>query len=343
MIQPQTPLEKLHQRRYDPNREPAPEQFLVRIGSRRVGSLQNLITFSGKQKQGKSRYVAATIAAAITGAEIFGISAQLPKSRPRVALFDTEQGDFDFYKQIKQIKQMAGLEELPATFDAFTLREDPPLGILKMIDAYLAGNPDCSLIFIDGILDLILDFNNVADSKKLANFLKLITKKYNCLAVGVMHRGKGNDTNIGNIGAMVDRLAQSVIKIEKTEAGTFRMAPEFMRSDADFDPVEIFYNGTAWAQCYGPAPTETPDPAPVRKISNRPADIDALEHRQNVETIFSIGDFLTYDQLIAGIKEIYGAGRNWAQECAKHLRFEGLIFRTGDGWTNRRQTKIGNF
>lgn len=341
MNEPKTIAELLNARRYDPNRQPIPEQVVLRINGRRVGSVQNIITLSGKQKQGKSRYLAAIAAAAITGADIFSISVAPPSGRNRVAIFDTEQGEYDFYRQIEQVKKIAGVSHLPAFFDAYTCREDSPVNILKMVNAYLTQHPDCALLFLDGILDLLLDFNNVAESKRLANFLKRISKQHNCLIVGVMHRGKGNDTSIGNIGSMIDRLAQSVLKVEKTEAGTFRLAAEFMRSDIDFDPVEIYHNGQDWQQVYGAAPGVEIPPAPVRKIMPRPQEIEPLEHRQNVETIFSsIGDFITYDQLIKGIKELYGVGRNWAVDCCKHLRFEGLIFHTGDGWTNKRQTKI---
>ena len=330
--------ELLNLRRYDPTKEPPHDTVIMQVGGRKVGSLQNLVTFTGKQKNGKSRYIAAAVAAGLTGAELFSISMKTPKGRPRVALFDTEQGEYDFYRQITQVRQFCGLSRIPATFDAFNTREDDPAVILKMMDHYLATTPECSILIVDGILDLLMDFNNVLESKRLINHLKRITKHYNILLIGVLHRGKGNDMTIGNIGSMADRLAQSVLKVEKTELNTFRLSSDFMRSDADFDPVEICNNNGHWEQTF--ATPETDAKTPVRSIQPRPADYELGEHMAKIPAIFMGADFLSYKQLTQEIKEVYGTGRNWAVECITHLQQEGLIYKTPEGYTHRKQTKI---
>jgi len=328
---------QLNSRRYDPTRQPTPDQVVIRINDKKVGSLQNLVTLTGKQKNGKSRFLAVMIAAGLTGNSIFNIEVNLPLSRPKIALFDTEQGDYDFYRQIEQIKRFGNFKVLPDHFDAFTMREDQAVNILKMISAYLELNPDCGLLFLDGILDCLLDFNNVAESKRLTNFFKKITKKYNVLMVGILHRGKGNDTTIGNIGSMSDRLAQSVLKVEKNkETSTFSLSSEFLRSDEDFDPINILWNGNGWIQVPNIPATLT---GPI-KTKKDPIDIENRDHQEKIHEIFRTADFFNYDNLIQAIKEIYGSGRNWAVECIKHLREENIIFKTELGYTNKPQKKI---
>lgn len=338
---PPTVAELLQQRKFDPNKSPAPEQIIFRIGGKKVGSLQNLVTFTGKQKNGKTRYIAATIAAGLTGNSIFQIQLRTPAHRHKIALFDTEQGEYDFYRLVAQIKDFTGLNELPATFDAFNTREDDPLTILKLIYEYLKQTPDCSVLVIDGLLDLVLDFNNVTESKKVTNYIKKITKQFNCLVIAVLHRGKGTDTTIGNIGSMADRLAQSVLKVEKNkERGTFVLSSDFMRSDEDFTPIEIWKTGNVWEETFHMPETET-NPAPVRPLKPRPQDYEYQHHFERLQEIFTDGALLLdYEQLIKEIKEIYGVGRNWAVDCIKHLKSENLIYKTPDGYTTQAQKRM---
>lgn len=329
--------ELLAARKYNPNSEPQPEQILLKIGGKRVGSIQNLVTFTGKQKNGKSRFIGATIASAISGQEIFQIRLRTPQHRPRIALFDTEQSDYDFFKQMEQIKKFAGMNNLPPVFDAFNTREDEPQATLQMVDHYLANNPDCSILFLDGILDLLMDFNNVVESKMLTNFFKKITKERNCLLIGVMHRGKGNDMTVGNIGSMADRLAQSVIKVEKNkERGTYCMSSDFMRSDEDFTPVEIFYNNGTWEETFHIPENDNK----VKPLKLRPQEWDISEHINLMPQIFNRTGQIPYKDLIENIKQVYATGRNWAVDCIKHLVEEGIIYRHPDGYSTDNQVKL---
>lgn len=328
----------LEQRRYDPNSEPQPEQVILKIGGKKVGALQNLVTLTGKQKNGKSRYIGATIAAGLTGSELFQIQLILPPRRRKICLFDTEQSDFDFSRSMKQVKQFAGAEVLPPTFEAFNTREDDPAIQIQMIETYLQNTPECSVIIVDGVLDLLMSYNNEEESKRLANFIKRCTKIYNCLMIGVLHRGKGNDLTIGHIGSMADRIAQSVLKVEKDkDRNTFTLSSDFMRSDEDFYPVQIWNNAGHWEETFAPA--ETTD-TKVKPLQKRPADYDIQDHRDNVRQIFNGTDYLSYEDLAQLIKEVYTVGRNWAVECISYLRSEGLVYRHPKGYSTQSQAKI---
>lgn len=333
----------LQARRYDPNRQPPSEQFILTIGGKKIGSLQNLVTITGKQKNGKSRYVAAVIASGLAGKDIFEISLRLPANRSRIALFDTEQSEYDFYKQIRTIKELSGLTELPANFDAFNTREDDPYTTLQMLTRYLTTNPDCSLVFFDGLLDLLISFNDERDSKKLINLIKKITKQNNCLLVGVLHRGKGNDLTLGHLGSMADRVAQSVLKVEKNkERNTFCLSSEFLRSDEDFTPIEIMRSGNEWQQTFHiPADEWKPSgEGIVRSMKPKPHEIPAEEYHQKKPVIFADSDPLTYKELLQGIQEVFGTGRNWAVAAATHMREQGIIFRIDGKYTINPQRKI---
>lgn len=208
----------LQQRRYNPDLPPPQEQVVFIIESKNIGTLQNFVTITGMQKSGKTTFMSAMIAAALTNTDQLGMRLRLPANKRRVSFWDTEQGDYDFHATMMKVNAFCGIDKLPPHFDSFNLREDDPKDILLMLQKYLELHSDCGLIFVDGILDLIESFNDESESKRLVNLLKQITKKNNLLALLTLHKGKTTSTTLGHLGSMADRAAQSVLMVEKTKS-----------------------------------------------------------------------------------------------------------------------------
>lgn len=334
--------ELLLNRAYDPTREPPPNQIVLRIENKNIGSLQNFITITGQQKNGKGKYIAGICAAAISRQEVFNISVRLPEEKQRVCIWDTEQSDYDFYKMMDNIKALAGVASFPAHFNAFNVREDEPADILQMMDRYLQTHPDTGLFVIDGLLDCLTSYNDEGESKRLINVLKKWTKLYNILAPVVLHRGKSNSTTLGHLGSMADRAAQSVLVVEKIkERNTMQLRAEYLRSADDFTPIEIFYNNQlhCWQTSDYVPPMEEPQ-TPIKRIPVKPHDIDRQTHIVNVVRLFNGDDLQSYDMLVQNIREIYAASQKWARDCVPHLMKEGLIFKTVHGYTSQRAAKL---
>jgi archaellum biogenesis ATPase FlaH len=146
---------------------------------------------------------------------------------------------------MERIRKFIRIDRLPPRLDAFNVREDNNIVILSYITAYLDINPDCSVVIVDGILDLIINYNDETESRRLIQFFKMITKKYNILVITVLHLGKKDNHTLGTLGSASYRYAQSTLVIEKNkENQTFTIQSRFMRSDLDFDPIAIqFYDG----------------------------------------------------------------------------------------------------
>lgn len=330
----------LKARRYDPNKELQPEQILFRIEGHNIGSIQNIITFTGLPKQGKSRYAGGFVAAALSGKDIFSMSVRMPAGKNKIAMFDTEQGDHDFYRQMEFIKSLCGTSQLPAWFDAFNTREDYPEEQILMIDRYLQLNKDCGILILDGILDLLLSFNDEKESKLLMQLLKKWTKQHNILLAGILHRRKDGTTTLGHIGSAADRVSQSVLTIEKNkERKTYILKPEFLRSADEFTPIEIMYNRQLqeWQQTF-----YTPDEEEkvVRMKKAKPEEFDNSHHMLCLGRIFNSTRVQPYKILVQNICEIYAAGTNWAKTCVPYLMSQGLLFKTEAGYTNSREAKL---
>ena len=199
----------------------------------------------GCPKAGKSTYIAALIASAFVTYDVFSMKLHLPTDRKKLCYFDTESSDYDFFRQINKIKGFCELANLPDTFYAFQVREDGSGLIRRMIETYLELNPDCSVIIIDGLLDLLVNYNDEKESSLLTKWLKKITKIYNVLLVTVLHQSKSNLSTTGHIGSASDRFAQSTLDIVKDkEKNSYVLTSRFMRSDSDFEPVTLMnFNG----------------------------------------------------------------------------------------------------
>ena len=298
----------LVKRKYDPAYTPNKENIVFTIGGKHVGSLQNFCVYSGLPKAGKSTYIAALIASAFSTFDIFTMKLHLPVDRRKICYFDTESSDYDFYRQIGKIKHFSELHQLPDYFNAFQVREDGSGLIRRMVERYLELNADCSILIIDGLLDLLNDANDLRESSLLTKWLKKITKIHNILIYTVLHQSKSNLTTTGHIGSASDRYAQSTLDIIKEkDKSTYVLTSRFMRSDSDFEPVTLMnFNGI-----FQQVQNETAAPVQGKKAS----DLDEMESRRLCNQIVTIP--MLYNNIVDEIIERTAQGKIYAKNLAK--------------------------
>lgn len=251
MTNDQQITELLQARKYNAAVKPEPEQVIFTIQSKVIGTLENYCVISGLPKASKSTFAGAALASALVPdySDVFGLKLSLPKKRRRLAYFDTESSQYDFYRQMERIRILSEKQRLPDFFDAYSFREDMPSKIRKMIETYLIENEDCSVIVIDGLLDLCLNYNDETETRLLTNWFKKITKIYNILMIGVLHLGKGHGETLGHLGSNTDRWAQSTLLVEKNkDTKQFVLKPKYLRSSDDFEPVAIMNYEGNWRQ-----------------------------------------------------------------------------------------------
>jgi len=241
--------DRLTARIFDPKTIPEQENIILQIGGKTAGTLQNYCIYAGQAKAGKSTFISGLIASAFVPWDQFGQKLILPETRPKLALFDTESSNWDLYRTVKRIKDYTDTKTLPDRFTVYSFREDQPKDILIMIETYLKQTPDCAVIVIDGLLDLCLNYNDEIETRLLTNWLKRLTKVYNCFIVSVLHLSKNSGETLGHLGSNTDRWAQSTFIVKKIqETGQITLEAKFMRSDANPDPIAIEWNGSNFSQ-----------------------------------------------------------------------------------------------
>jgi hypothetical protein len=282
-----------------------------------VGSLSNFCIFSGLPKAGKSSYLMGAIASSLIHHEIFSMKINFPTDRRKICLFDTESSDYDFYMNLKKIKSFSGLITLPDYFNAYQVREDGSGIIRKMIERYLELNTDCSVIIVDGLLDLLVNYNDERESSLLTKWLKKITKQYNILLISVLHQSKSNLSTTGHIGANSDRFAQSTLDIVKDkEKNTYILTSRFMRSDIDFEPVTLMnFNGVF----------QQVDNDGVKPTGKKASDLDKMESKRICSQIVTIP--MLYSDILDEIKERTAESTTYAKQLLKIWINEKMIIK----------------
>lgn len=172
-----------------PTNEP---KYLFSIGGVPTIPQGELIGIKGRAKMGKSQFGYYLIAVMLSGISRGNIRPL--QNGYKVLLFDTEQSQVSLKKCCQRALKFAGLptDKNDVRFLPFFMR---PLSIderKKVIeDAIREEKPD--IIFIDGVRDLLQDFNNLEQSNELIQWLLQLTAEYGCTIVSVLHQNKAKD------------------------------------------------------------------------------------------------------------------------------------------------------
>ena len=200
---------------------PDPE-YLIDIGGVPTMPKGNLVALSAKWKNGKT-FFCDIISAIFLGSRAFGQCTAL-QSTGNVQFFDTEQAVSDTARIRKTIKAMTP-ENRHRDLEVYCLRnaeidtdEDDNKRISRfdfIKHSIEQDQPD--LVIIDGIADLIYNYNDVNESNDMVSRLAAIANEHNCCIVVVMHQNKGQkDKNMkGHLGTMLFQKCSDVFNVEK--------------------------------------------------------------------------------------------------------------------------------
>jgi len=245
--------ETLNERKFDFRVQPPPEVRLLTINNNLILSQSNFCLLTGAPKVGKSTFTSVILSSYVADKEVFGIKLHRTKEKPKIALFDTEQAAQELYKSIWRVMQLSEKNVFPDTFDIFSFRKDEADTIKNFLEFYIKNNLDCGTIIIDGLLDLVFNFNEERECKSLIDFLKRITAEYNIGIIAILHAGKTTGTSVGHLGSFADRYCQSNLEIVKnTDINTINLKPKLLRSCGDFEPISLMRtsNGEIFQMAY---------------------------------------------------------------------------------------------
>jgi hypothetical protein len=287
--------------------EPKP---VITIKDKIIATLQNFICITGLPKSYKTTFAFHFIASGLINKPIFDITVKLAKDE-KICLIDTETGVHEFSKQIKTLKRTLKQNNLPANFTAYLFRKYEPEVIIYAIEQIIIKDKP-KILFIDNLTELVINPNDMIESKKIIQFLKRITSEYNLVIVTLLHLGKSNPNNsLGNLGSYASRGCQSEIKVSyDKETNLTTLEPVLMRSDLYFSPIQIFWD-IEKKQFIQNLQVQQPKKSSRKFIL---MDLTNEDHYKRLNVIFIQHQELIYNELIEDLKKLYGVGTNIAKQ-----------------------------
>ena len=199
---------------------PEPE-YLIRIGDVPTLPKGNLVAVSAKWKNGKT-FFCDILSAIFLGSDVFPNCENLIK-HGKVRFIDTEQARNDTARILRTIWAITPEErhcdiEVSCLRNADIYRNDSSEDVSRydfVRHSIEIEHPD--LVIVDGIADLIYNYNEVAESQDIVNNLATLANKHNCCIVVVMHQNKGSHDKMmkGHIGTMLYQKCSDVFQVEK--------------------------------------------------------------------------------------------------------------------------------
>lgn len=181
---------------YVPKETYNPIPYVLQFGSSRCMPLGEISTVSGKAKAGKSAFFNLLLKALFVPSDNYFMKPTNIKIS-KMLYFDTEQSEntIDFYAD--RIRKTTGITDLSQMIHFFSLRDKSTEERVQHIERVLSIfdkpnsrlSKDCNyIVVIDGIRDLISNFNDNDQSTALVNrLLKWACDYRNCAFVCVLH------------------------------------------------------------------------------------------------------------------------------------------------------------
>jgi hypothetical protein len=221
--------EQLDARRYDHNNPPPKPEPIFKLNGQSIATPGNIVVIQSKAKGGKSGFIGAKIARAIsddTIGDYLGIEARPNADGKAVVHFDTEQSRYDAHQIIATSLRRGSLAAPPAHLRSYFLADIDRKTRRKMLKVELErareahGSIFCALI--DGVGDLVVNVNDPEESNEFVSELHQLAIKYDTVIIVVLHENPGENTQgktRGHLGSELERKAETNLRLEKDSNG----------------------------------------------------------------------------------------------------------------------------
>jgi hypothetical protein len=308
--------------KYNPKDIPMDESVIT-IQGKKVGSCGNAVVITGKPKSRKSVVAHAMVCSAVSGNQILGVDVNLPISRNKVLLIDTEQNAYDLHNSLSRMQSLGGFNIMPSNLLAYRFRELNAESIKASITKLLSDDSSISMAVIDGGLDLLNNMNDIIEVKETIDWVKKTLSKFNICMVMIIHQSKSTQFTIGHFGSFMDRFGQTNIEVVKLESGGSEIRCQHMRSDSDFNPYEFYWNyntnnySVHWL---------AEDTISYNKVTDYPDH----KHKAMIATIFNKNDAYLYKDFCKQCETTYKKSGHWVKGLVEHLYSINLIVKEGN-------------
>ncbi len=299
------------------------QSFLMSYKGKEFLSKGDITAVKGRAKSGKTHFLTVLIATLLR--KSFADYKALENNLVMLYI-DTEQGLTHFQKVVKKALRMS---ELPEDQDyerlhTFNLRDmlaQERFEAVKLLAEIY--NPD--VLIIDGVRDLISDFNDITQSNKVISLLMSLSKKKHCAVISVLHENKGDNNMRGHLGTELLNKCADVLQVQRSgnDEGSFYKVSQ---TDTRNLPIEDFTFQIGEDEL--PQEVFVASPlTPSEKLKNTITG--------NFNRFMEPGTSLTYTKLISSYMETTGLAESTAKKHLPKALNLGILIKNGDEYSRR--------
>ena len=293
--------------------EPKYTLKLSGVGTLPRGDIQAI---KAKSKNGKS-FLCSVVIASLFGCKDFGF--ETLESDPTVLYFDTEQNQRNTAKLAKRVHTLKGWDTKNnhKGFHAYSLRTMDTAQRLPFIKKTISEKKP-TIAFIDGIADLIDNFNDVEQSAHLINDLMKLSAENDCCVCCVLHTNKAKDDSgmKGHLGTMLLQKASDVFEVKKN-SDTFNVT----ESDCRNQPIADF--------AFSIDEHGIPIPSNTHKDVQEQQRVEGI--KKNLNEAFANAGELSYSELLRSYALTAVVSESTAKRALRESKKRGIIRVTPNG------------
>ncbi len=211
----------LQSRRFDMANPPPTPIPIVSLCGKTIFTEGNISAFIAGKSSGKTSSVTAIIASMIgpKSYDYLGFLGDNPHGKS-VLYFDTEQSQFDFHQMQRRIMWRARVDSLPPWVEPYHLKPFKTLDRRKMVmDRIKAATKErgCLMAIIDGAVDLVTNFNDIAECNDFMDELMEVTDSTKAHVHCTLHvnpgqkRNEHQDKARGHLGTFLEQRSEVVL------------------------------------------------------------------------------------------------------------------------------------
>ena len=297
--------------------------FLIKSNGAGVLARGDIAAIKAKSKSGKS-FVCSIFASVVLGTPWGDLQPTLKGGR--VLYFDTEQNKLNTAKLAKRVHALCNFDihSNSDKFKCYALRQMDMDNRLPFIKKRIEEEKP-TLAVIDGIVDLLQDFNDIKQSSDVIQALMQISADNDCSVLFVLHENKSDENMRGHLGSMSAQKCADVFQIEKRKDGTLNVTECECRNL----PIPDF---SFAIDSYGiPRPMQTQKQLQAAEKSA----VKEAKFRQVFAEIFSAKgtSIIRYSDLVSMAKLHFAVEDRMAKENIKWAKENGILVVNNDGYS----------
>lgn len=193
------------------------EQTKFLLSHKDVGFMpeDGVMAIKARAKNGKS-FLCTILSASLLGCTDFGLFTNKPDAK--VLYIDTEQRKYNAQMIAKRVNVLLGKNPVEPN-DRFVVIHASQFSKIQRLNLFrfYASTKKFDAIFIDGIVDLCDNFNDVKESQDLIEEIKNKAQEYKMNVAGVLHKNKSkeDDTMRGHLGGEFVNKCDDCIQVTK--------------------------------------------------------------------------------------------------------------------------------